>query len=85
MAATNRWVWDREAAPLRSAAVRDEDVEEYMRLARLRSGRVRLRGLVSLLAIVFGTGFALWLYVMAPAALYLFAAGGVMLLGWAGQ
>ncbi|OEU99268.1 cell division protein FtsK [Streptomyces qinglanensis] len=85
VAATNRWVWDREAAPLRSAAVRDEDVEEYMRLARLRSGRVRLRGLVSLLAIVFGTGFALWLYVMAPAALYLFAAGGVMLLGWAGQ
>ncbi|MFI1966769.1 cell division protein FtsK [Streptomyces pathocidini] len=83
--ATNRWVWDREAAPLRDAAVRAEDAEEYMRLARLRAGRVRLRGLVALVAAVFGTGFALWLYVMAPAALYAFAAGGVLLLGFGGQ
>ncbi|MFC9748860.1 cell division protein FtsK [Streptomyces niveus] len=82
---TNRWVWDREAAPLRDMAVRTEDVEEYMRLSRLRAGRVRLRGLVTLVAAVFGFGFALWLYVMAPAALYAFAAGGVLLLGRAGQ
>lgn len=85
VASTNRWVWDREAAPLRAAAVRAEDVEEYMRLARLRSGRVRLRGLVVLVAAVFGMGFALWLYVMAPAFMYAFAAGGVLLLGMAGQ
>ncbi|MFD7527783.1 cell division protein FtsK [Streptomyces sp. NPDC059849] len=85
VASTNRWVWDREAAPLRAAAVRAEDVEEYMRLARLRSGRVRLRGLVVLVAAVFGLGFALWLYVMAPALMYAFAAGGVLLLGMAGQ
>lgn len=82
---TGRWVWDREAAPLRAWAVRTEDVDEYMRLAKLRSGRVRLRGLVTLVAAVFGTGFALYLYVLAPAWLYAFAAGGVLLLGWLGQ
>ncbi|MER5600542.1 cell division protein FtsK [Streptomyces sp. NPDC002265] len=82
---TARWVWDREAAPLRDFAVRSEDVEEYMRLARLRSGRVRLRGLVTVVACVFGLGFALWLYVVAPAYLYVFAAGGVLTLGYFGQ
>ncbi|MEV3875034.1 cell division protein FtsK [Streptomyces sp. NPDC049906] len=85
VATTNRWVWDREAAPLRAFAVRAEDAEEYMRLARLRAGRVRLRGLVTLVAAVFGVGFALYLYVMAPGFLYAFAAGGVLLLGVAGQ
>lgn len=85
VAATNRWVWDREAAPLRDYAVRTEDVEEYMRLARLRAGRVRLRGFVTVIAAVFGLGFALWLYVMAPAFLYAFAAGGVLTLGYFGQ
>lgn len=82
---TNRWVWDREAAPLRDYAVRTEDVEEYMRLARLRGNRVRLRGLVTVVACVFGLGFALWLYVMAPAFLWVFAAGGVLTLGFFGQ
>ncbi|MFJ9415071.1 cell division protein FtsK [Streptomyces sp. NPDC101227] len=85
IASTNRWMWDREAAPLRAFAVQQQDVQEYMRLARLRAGRVRLRGLVTLVALVFGTGFALWLYVMAPALLYAFGAGGVLLLGMAGQ
>ncbi|MEU5633513.1 cell division protein FtsK [Streptomyces rishiriensis] len=82
---TNRWIWDREAAPLRDYAVRSEDVEEYMRLSRLRGNRVRLRGLVTVVACVFGAGFALWLYVMAPAFLYAFAAGGVLTLGYFGQ
>jgi S-DNA-T family DNA segregation ATPase FtsK/SpoIIIE len=85
VASTNRWVWDREAAPLRDYAVRTEDVEEYMRLARLRAGRIRLRGLVTLVSLVFGAGFALWLYVIAPVYLILFATGGVLLLGMAGQ
>ncbi|MFB6895831.1 cell division protein FtsK [Streptomyces hydrogenans] len=85
VASTNRWVWDREAAPLRDYAVRTEDVEEYMRLARLRSGRIRLRGLVTLVSLVFGAGFALWLYVVAPAYLFVFATGGVLLLGMSGQ
>ncbi|WP_329340744.1 cell division protein FtsK [Streptomyces sp. NBC_01352] len=85
VADTNRWVWDREAAPLRDYAVRTEDVEEYMRLARLRGNRVRLRGLVTVVAAVFGTGFALWLYVMAPGFLWAFAAGGVLTMGYFGQ
>ncbi|MFJ4924059.1 cell division protein FtsK [Streptomyces sp. NPDC088736] len=85
VAATNRWIWDREAAPLRDYAVRQEDAEEYMRLARLRAGRVRLRGFVTVVAAVFGLGFALWLYVMAPSFLWAFAAGGVLTLGYFGQ
>lgn len=85
VASTNRWVWDREAAPLRDYAVRQEDVEEYLRLARLRGNRVRLRGFVTVVACVFGLGFALWLYVMAPEFLYAFAAGGVLTLGFFGQ
>ncbi|MFI8531780.1 cell division protein FtsK [Streptomyces aquilus] len=85
VADTNRWIWDREAAPLRDYAVRTEDVEEYMRLARLRAGRVRLRGLVTVIACTFGLGFALWLYVMAPQFLYVFAAGGILTLGYFGQ
>ncbi|WP_406128329.1 cell division protein FtsK [Streptomyces canus] len=85
VASTHRWVWDREAAPLRDYAVRTEDVEEYMRLARLRGNRVRLRGLVTVVGCVFGLGFALWLYVMAPQFLYAFAAGGVLTMGYFGQ
>ncbi|MDX2564166.1 cell division protein FtsK [Streptomyces sp. TX20-6-3] len=85
VANTNRWVWDREAAPLRDYAVRTEDVEEYMRLSKLRADRIRLRGLVTLVALVFGASFAFWLYVVAPAYLFLFATGGVLLLGMAGQ
>jgi S-DNA-T family DNA segregation ATPase FtsK/SpoIIIE len=82
---TNRWLWDREAAPLRDFAVRQDDVAEYMTLARLRANRVRLRGLVTVAAAVFGLGFTLWLYVMAPVFLYAFAAGGVLALGYFGQ
>jgi len=85
VASTNRWLWDREAAPLRDYAVRTEDVAEYLTLARLRGNRVRLRGLVTVVATVFGVGFALWLYVMAPGFLYAFAAGGVLTLGYFGQ
>ncbi|MFF2511689.1 cell division protein FtsK [Streptomyces sp. NPDC058086] len=82
---TNRWLWDREAAPLRDYAVRQEDVDEYLALARLRGNRVRLRGLVTVIAAVFGLSFAIWLYVMAPEFLWVFAAGGVMTLGYFGQ
>jgi S-DNA-T family DNA segregation ATPase FtsK/SpoIIIE len=82
---TNRWLWDREAAPLRDHAVRTEDVDEYLHLARLRGNRVRLRGLVVVVDAVFGLGFAIWLYVMAPAYLWVFAAGAVLTLGYLGQ
>ncbi|WP_344632390.1 cell division protein FtsK [Streptomyces glaucosporus] len=82
---TGRWIWDREAAPLRAAAVRAEDAEEYMRLAKLRADRVRLRGLVVAVAAVFGTAFAAALYVLAPGWLYAAASVAVLALGWAGQ
>jgi len=82
---TGRWVWDREAAPLRAFAVRAEDVEEYMRLAKLRSDRVRLRGFVALVAIVLGAAVAITLYVMGDAWLYLAASVTVLGLGYAGQ
>ncbi|MEU8906990.1 FtsK/SpoIIIE domain-containing protein [Streptomyces mirabilis] len=85
VADTNRWLWDREAAPLRDFAVRQEDVAEYMALARLRGNRVRLRGFVTVVACAFGLAFAIWLYVMAPEFLYAFAAGGVLTLGYLGQ
>lgn len=85
VADTNRWLWDREAAPLRDFAVRQEDVAEYMALARLRGNRVRLRGFVTVVACAFGLSFAIWLYVMAPEFLYAFAAGGVLTLGYLGQ
>ncbi|MDX2840673.1 FtsK/SpoIIIE domain-containing protein, partial [Streptomyces ipomoeae] len=41
--------------------------------------------LVAVVAAVFGLSFALWLYVMAPAYLWAFAAGGVLTLGYFGQ
>ncbi|MGY1453820.1 cell division protein FtsK [Streptomyces sp. SS8] len=85
VAATGRWVWDKEAAPLRAAAVRGEDFDEYARLAKLRSDRVRLRGLVVAIATVFGTAFACALYVLAPGWLYAAASAAVLALGWAGQ
>ncbi|MEV5611515.1 cell division protein FtsK [Streptomyces sp. NPDC052225] len=85
IASTNRWLWDREAAPLRDYSVRTEDVADYLHLARLRGNRVRLRGLVTVVAAAFGLGFALFLYVVAPAYLWVFAAGGVLTLGYFGQ
>lgn len=81
----NRWLWDLEAAPLRDYAVRQEDASEYMALSRLRAGRVRLRGLATVVAGAIGLGLALTLYVMAPGWLWAFAAAGVMGLGYAGQ
>lgn len=82
---TGRWIWDREAAPLRDAAVRAEDADEYMRLSKLRSDRVRLRGIVTLIAAAFGTGLALTLYVMAPGWLIAFSSAGLLILGYTGQ
>lgn len=82
---TGRWVWDREAAPLRAAAVGRDDVDEYMRLTAQRDRRVRTRGTVALVAVVFGAGLALTLYVMAPTWLALFGAASVMVAGFLGQ
>ncbi|MCC5031894.1 cell division protein FtsK [Streptomyces sp. WAC 00631] len=63
---TLRWVADREGEPVRLAAVRREDAAEYLKLSRQRDARVRLRTLVTVLALLVGTGTALALYVLAP-------------------
>ncbi|MFF7192669.1 cell division protein FtsK [Streptomyces sp. NPDC008079] len=85
LAEGRRWVWDAEAAPLRSAAVRDEDHDEYMRLAKLRGDRVRLRGLLAVVALTCGIGLAITLYVLGDTWLYLAGAVAVLALGYAGQ
>lgn len=82
---TRRWVWDVEAAPLRAAAVRQEDFDQYRNLAKLRADRVRLRGLLALVALTCGAAAAITLYVMGDAWLYLAGAVGVLALGYAGQ
>ncbi|MEV1086153.1 cell division protein FtsK [Streptomyces sp. NPDC050211] len=81
---TNRWVWDAEGAPLREYEVRRENTAEYLKLSRQRDGRVRLRVLVSTVALVFGTAFALTLYVMAPAWLGVLASAAVLVCGFWG-
>jgi S-DNA-T family DNA segregation ATPase FtsK/SpoIIIE len=80
-----RWVWDIEAAPLRAAAVRTEDFDQYRSLAKLRADRVRLRGLLALVGLTCGVALAITLYVLGDAWLYLAAAAGVLALGYGGQ
>ncbi|MFD9486973.1 cell division protein FtsK [Streptomyces sp. NPDC059991] len=82
---TNRWVWDAEAAPLRAYEVRMENTAEYLKLSRQRDGRVRLRVLVTAVACVFGLGFALTLYVMAPGWLAVLASAAVLVTGFWGS
>ncbi|MFC8345220.1 cell division protein FtsK [Streptomyces sp. NPDC057280] len=81
-----RWVADREGEPVRLAAVRREDAAEYLKLSRQRDGRVRLRTLVTVLAMFIGLGAALALYVLGPDWLKAFTVGTVVLaLGYAGR
>ncbi|WP_236655653.1 cell division protein FtsK [Streptacidiphilus carbonis] len=83
--ATGDWVWDRDMAPLRAAAVKSEDAGEYMMLTRARDRHVRWRTLVWLTATVFGLVLALSMYVLAPGYLLALAGATVLALGWAGQ
>ncbi|WP_327396733.1 cell division protein FtsK [Streptomyces phaeochromogenes] len=86
MGGTVRWVADREGEPVRLAAVRREDAAEYLKLSRQRDGRVRLRTLVTVLAMFIGVGSALALYVLAPDWLQVVSVGAVtMALGFAGR
>lgn len=83
---TMRWVADREGEPVRLAAVRREDAAEYLKLSRQRDGRVRLRTLVTVLAMFVGFGAALAMYVLAPGWLQAVSVSAlVMALGFAGQ
>ncbi|WP_327667196.1 cell division protein FtsK [Streptomyces sp. NBC_00485] len=84
MRETNRWVWDAEGAPLREYEVRRENTAEYLKLSRQRDGRVRLRVLVTTVALVFGAAFALTLYVMAPGWLGVLACAAVLACGFWG-
>ncbi|MEU8642046.1 cell division protein FtsK [Streptomyces sp. NPDC048674] len=83
---TMRWAADREGEPVRLAAVRREDAAEYLKLSRQRDGRVRLRALVTVLAMFTGLGAALALYVLAPDWLQAVSVSAVvMALGVAGR
>ncbi|WP_373295571.1 cell division protein FtsK [Kitasatospora griseola] len=80
-----RWASDAEGQPLRAAAARREDAELYLKLCRQRDNRVRLRGIISLLASVFGLTAVIVLLVMtSEATLMALAAAVVLALGAAG-
>ncbi|EFL17633.1 hypothetical protein [Streptomyces sp. C] len=81
---TNRWVWDAEAAPLRAYEVYKENTAEYLKLSRQRDSRVRLRTLVTVVALIFGTAFAMTMYVMAPGWLAVLASAAVLTAGFWG-
>ncbi|WP_405635252.1 cell division protein FtsK [Streptomyces sp. NBC_00056] len=81
---TNRWVWDAEAAPLRAYEVYKENTAEYLKLSRQRDHRVRLRVLVTTVSLVFGSVFALTMYVMAPGWLTVLASAAVLVAGFWG-
>jgi S-DNA-T family DNA segregation ATPase FtsK/SpoIIIE len=82
---TMRWVADREGEPVRLASVRREDAAEYLKLSRQRDGRVRLRTLITVLAMFVGLGAALAIYVLAPGWLQALSVGAVLMaLGSAG-
>ncbi|WP_406294668.1 cell division protein FtsK [Streptomyces sp. NBC_00624] len=82
---TLRWVADREGEPVRLASVRREDAAEYLKLSRQRDGRVRLRTLITVLAMFVGLGAALAIYVLAPGWLQALSVGAVLMaLGSAG-
>jgi DNA segregation ATPase FtsK/SpoIIIE, S-DNA-T family len=78
---THRWIYDAEGKPLRVAAVSSEEYDKYVKLADIRSERIRKGGLVAFLTpLVVAAG----VYVLASyndALLWLVAAAGVGVLG----
>jgi S-DNA-T family DNA segregation ATPase FtsK/SpoIIIE len=80
-----RWVADAEGEPLRQAAAKREDAEEYLKLSRQRDGRVKMRGILFTLACIAGPILALALWVLAPAwMLAVTVAALVTVFGFAG-
>ncbi|MFI9269812.1 FtsK/SpoIIIE domain-containing protein [Kitasatospora sp. NPDC052896] len=61
-----RWVTDAEGRPVRAAAVRREDVAQYLVLSRRRDARVRARGALLFLASALGIAFVAVLLVATP-------------------
>ena len=85
MGGTYRWVSDAESRPVRAAAVRREDVEQYLVLARRRDARVRARGAILLVASLLGVAFTAVLLVATPGWTALAVAAALtMALGAAG-
>lgn len=79
------WVFDREAAPLRAAAVGKADAETYMKLASLRADRVRLRLGVAGAAVVAALALVLTVTAVAPGWIQVLALlAGILTLGVVG-
>jgi len=66
VAGIRRWVTDAEGMPVRLAAVRREDAEQYLKLSRQRDGRVRLRTLILLASMALGIFAVATVLVAAP-------------------
>lgn len=63
-----RWATDAEGIPVRLAAVRREDADEYLKLSRQRDDRVRARTIVLVASVLVGTVTAAVLWALAPEA-----------------
>ncbi len=81
----SRWLADAEGRPVRNAAARREDAAEYIKLTRVRDGRVRARaflfaglGATAIAAILLGRSF------LPEWAQWAAVAGAVAGLGWLG-
>jgi len=70
IAGTARWVSDAEGRPVRLAAVRREDAEEYLKLSRQRDRRVRLRTLILLALFVIGPTAVTILLITTPRGIW---------------
>jgi S-DNA-T family DNA segregation ATPase FtsK/SpoIIIE len=68
VSSTAWWVTDGEGAPVRAAAVRRKNAEEYLKLSRQRDARVRLRTVILLMLGTLGLGGVLFLVVVTPQA-----------------
>jgi S-DNA-T family DNA segregation ATPase FtsK/SpoIIIE len=61
-----RWASDAEGLPVRLAAVRREDADEYLKLSRQRDDRVRARTIILAASLVLGIAGAVVFWAMAP-------------------
>jgi len=80
-----RWVGDADGRPVRAEAVRKADATEYLKLAKHRDGKVRLRGTILVAAVLAaGVLFTALLLAGPTWAIVVTLMGVVAGLGWAG-
>lgn len=79
---TFRWVWDVEGLPARLAAVRRDDVDQYLKLSRQRDQRVRARLAVFVPALILCLVGAVIVWFTAPD--YILWSAGLVLVALAG-